>query len=133
MSLLTKPVALFPRALSLHLSVEAEAALAKSGFSPEVFRHDEEKNTPLDLGTSDFMKPTFSPTSPTEKYEQPIPTYLAHQRQPSRSGPKATVVVEGRQADAQGAPLRVPRLAERPSRISAQSPPKYGVNFGESF
>jgi len=105
----------FDRGLKQYL--EAEAALAKSGFSPEIFRHDEEKNTPLELGTADFKQSLFSTES---EYEQAMPTYLA----PLHSTKEQQVV-------AQGAPLRVPRLAERP--LSSYGRPNYNVQFGESF
>jgi len=119
----------FGRGLKQYL--EAEAALAKSGFSPEVFRHDEEKDTPFDLETADFKKPAFSPVS--SKYEQPMPTYIAVHSKSESADPSAHYVAEERRAGAQAAPLQVPRLAERMARMSTQDPPKYRVRSGDSF
>ncbi|KXN85192.1 hypothetical protein AN958_11615 [Leucoagaricus sp. SymC.cos] len=121
----------FGRGLKQYL--HAEAALAKSGFAPEVFRHDEEKNTPFDLSTADLKESSFSPTSPTAKYQQPIPTYLIQPLPHNRPASIESTATVGRQAGAQGAPLRVPKQAERPTGSSMQPLSKYGVKFGESF
>lgn len=110
--------------------MEAEAALAKVGFSPEVFRHDEEKNTSFDLDIDDFKN--LSPVS--SRYEQPMPTYIVTQSQSESACPEGFYVAEDRAGSAQGAPTRVPRLAERVVvRMSVQSPPKYDVRMGEAF
>ncbi|KAF9446545.1 hypothetical protein P691DRAFT_733061 [Macrolepiota fuliginosa MF-IS2] len=121
----------FNRGLKQYL--HAEAALAQSGFSPEIFRHDEEKGASFDLDTADFKKPAFSPTSITSKYEQPMPTYLALPHKRSGSADADARFVTDEQVNALGAPLQVPRLAERPTKTSTQDPSKYGVRLGESF
>ncbi|KAJ3565358.1 hypothetical protein NP233_g7676 [Leucocoprinus birnbaumii] len=79
----------FGKGLKQYLA--AEAALAESGFAPEVFRHDEEKNTPFDLASPDYKHTSLqSPTSPM-KYEQAMPTYhyarqSSHMRSTSTGG-----------------------------------------------
>ncbi|KAF5353498.1 hypothetical protein D9756_008120 [Leucocoprinus leucothites] len=120
----------FGKGLKQYLA--AEAALANSGFAPEVFRHDEEKNAPFDLETADYKHSSFDPTSPTTKYEQAVPTYIAQPMPHNRSGPTGTSPTEGRQANALEAPLEIPGLAERPARVPVAAL-KYNHKTGESF
>jgi hypothetical protein len=127
---------IFPALLQDHpltitiIPVEAEAALAKSGFAPEIFRHDEEKYTHFDLDMADYKQSAFSPTSPSMKYEVPPPTYLA---QPLPHGQTGTMATKGRQVNALEAPLRVPRLVERKTGVSIQPSQRYIIKPGEAF
>jgi hypothetical protein len=104
------------------ITVGAEALLAKSGFAPDSFSYDEERNA---------LRPSpLQPTIPMEKFEYPIPTYLTEPQPQSQPG-------WTQQKDNKWTPWTLPlesrgllkdRLVRCPYKLF-----KYGVNFGESF
>lgn len=110
--------------------MEAEAVLAKSGFAPDSFSHDEEKSAAIVMKE---LSP-YSPTTPTEKFGYPIPTYLTQPQPHSQPGSLDANATEGQQANALGASLRVQRFAEgQVGKVSVEAPQRHGVKFGEPF